>query len=90
MKQIVGIRFKNTGKVYYFDPGDLELKKGQHVIVDTVSGEEYAEVAIEKMQIEDEKLNEPLKSVVRVSTEKDDKLYQEFKSKEDNAFQVCL
>ena len=78
MKQIVGIRFKNTGKIYYFNPGSLIIEKGQHVIVDTVTGEEYAEVAIEKMQIEDEKLNEPLKSVVRVSTAKDDKLYQQF------------
>lgn len=90
MKQIVGIRFKNTGKVYYFNPGDLKLEKGQHVIVDTVTGEEYAEVAIENMEIEDEKLNEPLKNVVRISTSKDDKLYQEFKSKEENAFEKCL
>lgn len=90
MKPIVGIKFKDTGKVYYFNPDDLELKKGQHVIVDTITGEEYAEVVIENMIIEDEKLNEPLKNVVRISTVKDDKLYQEFKSKEENAFQICL
>lgn len=90
MKQIVGIRFKNTGKIYYFNPGSLIIEKGQHVIVDTVTGEEYAEVAIENREVEDEKVTEPLKDVIRITTEKDDKLYQEFKSKEKNAYEKCL
>lgn len=90
MKQIVGIRFKNTGKVYYFNPGNLKVQKGQHVIVDTITGEEYAEVVIENREIDDEKLSEPLKNVVRIATAKDDKLYKEFKSKEKNAYEKCL
>ena len=90
MKQIVGIRFKSTGKVYYFDPGELKIEKGEHVIVDTVTGEEYAEVAIGNREIEDEKVSEPLKKVIRIATEKDDKLYEEFKSKEKNAYNICL
>ena len=90
MKQIVGIRFKSTGKVYYFDPGELKIAKGEHVIVDTVTGEEYAEVAIGNREIEDEKVTEPLKKVIRIATPEDDKLYEEFKSKEKNAYDKCL
>ena len=90
MKQIVGIRFKSTGKVYYFDPGELKIDKGEHVIVDTVTGEEYAEVAIGNREIEDEKVTEPLKKVIRIATPEDDKLYEEFKSKEKNAYDKCL
>ena len=90
MKQIVGIRFKSTGKVYYFDPGELKIDKGEHVIVDTVTGEEYAEVAIENREIEDEKVSEPLKKVIRIATERDNQLYEEFKSKEKNAYNICL
>ena len=90
MKQIVGIRFKSTGKVYYFDPGELKIAKGEHVIVDTVTGEEYAEVAIGNREMENEKVTDPLKKVIRIATPKDDKLYEEFKSKEKNAYDKCL
>lgn len=90
MKQIVGVNFKSSGKTYYFDPGDLKLQKGMHVIVDTSSGDEYAEVTIANKEIEDNKLPEPLKKVLRISTPKEDKLYEEFKAKEKEAFKECL
>lgn len=89
MKQIVGVNFKNPGKTYYFDPGDFKLEKGMNVIVDTAMGEEYGEVTIANKQVEDNKVSEPLKKVVRVSNHKEDKMYLEFKAKEKEAFEEC-
>ena len=89
MKQIVGIRFKNTGKIYYFNPKEFKLEKGQHVIVDTITGEEFAEVSISNREVEDDKVTEPLKDVIRIATHKDEKLYKEYKSKEADAFEKC-
>lgn len=89
MKQIIGVIFKNSGKIYYFDPGHLKLKKGMHVIVDTAMGEEYAEVSIPNKDIEDDKVTEPLKKVIRISTPKDDKMREEYKAKEPDAFTKC-
>ncbi len=90
MKQIVGVNFKSSGKIYYFDPGDLKLEKGMHVIVDTAMGEEYAEIMIPNKEVEDGKVSEPLKKVVRITTPKEDKMRDEFKAKENNAFEQCL
>lgn len=89
MKKITGISFKTPGKIYYFDPGDFILNKGMHVIVDTAMGEEYGEVVIPPKEIEDEKISEPLKSVIRITTHKEDKMRDEFKSKEQGAFDKC-
>lgn len=89
MKQIVGVKFKETGKIYYFDPGNLRLKKGMHVIVDTATGEEYAEVALENKEMEESKIAEPLKKVLRIATYKENKSYQEYKAKEKGAFDKC-
>lgn len=89
MKHIVGINFKNPGKVYYFDPGDFELKKGTYVIVDTSMGEEFGEVTIANKEIEDEKISSPLKKVLRIATNKDIKIRDEYKSKEQEAFRVA-
>lgn len=90
MKRVTGISFKNPGKIYYFDPGDLQLEKGMHVIVDTAMGEEYGEVIIPLKEIEDEKISDNLKKVIRISTPKEDKTRLEFKEKEQNAFEECL
>lgn len=89
MKQIVGVNFKNPGKIYYFDPNNFKLEKGMHVIVDTAMGEEYGEVAIANQEVQDEKIAEPLKQVVRIATAKEDKIRQEFKAKEGDAFEKC-
>jgi len=90
MKKIVGVRFKKPGKTYYFDPGELEIEKGMHVIVETSLGEEYAEVVIGNREMEDDKVTEPLKPVIRITTEKDEKMYKENKAKEPAAFDKCL
>ncbi len=89
MKQVVGINFKCPGKMYYFDPGDFKLERGMHVIVDTAMGEEYGEVTLANKELEDDKVSEPLKKVIRIATEKEDKMYQEFKAKERDAFEQC-
>ena len=89
MKVVAGIRFKSPGKIYYFDPEDLELEKGMHVIVDTAMGEEYGEVVIPKKEVEDSEVNEPLKKVIRITTDKDEQTRLEFKSKEPEALKIC-
>ncbi len=89
MKKIIGVRFKKLGKIYFFNPEKLEIKKGDKVIVETAQGEEYAEVLIPNRVVDDEKIVAPLKKVVRIATPKDTKHYEECKKKEKDAFEVC-
>lgn len=89
MKNIIGVRFRKLGKVYFFNPKWLEVKKGDHVIVDTAQGEEYAEVIIPNRKVEDEKIVAPLKNVLRLASEADTKHYEECRKKEEEAFKVC-
>lgn len=89
MKTIVGVRFKKTGKIYYFDPEELNIEKGMDVIVETAMGDEYGEVVIAGKEVDEEKLANPLKKVIRIATDKDKKMCQEFKSKEDKALKKC-
>lgn len=90
MKTIIGVRFKKTGKIYFFDPKGKEVKVGDHVIVETSVGEEYAEVMIANRQMEDEKIVSPLKPIIRVSTKEDDKHNEQNKAKEKEAFKIAL
>ena len=90
MKNIVGVRFKKPGKIYFFDPGELNITNKDHVIVETANGLEYGEVAIANRQMPDEKILKPLKKVIRIATYKDNKHYEECKEKEKEAFQICL
>ncbi len=87
---IVGIRIKKPGKVYYFDPGKLELKVGDFVIVETSLGEEYAEVVIPNKEVTEDKIVAPLKPVKRKATEKDRKHYEDNKRKEKEAFDIAV
>ena len=89
MKRIIGVRFKRLGKIYFFDPKWLEVKKGDKVIVDTAQGEEIAEVVVPNRIIDDEKVVEPLKKVLRLASPKDIKHAEECKKKEQEAFEVC-
>lgn len=88
MKTIVGIRFKKPGKIYFFDPGDIEFKLKDYAIVETSVGEEYAEVAMANKQIPEERIVAPLRKVIRKATYKDRKHYEENKRKEKEAFKV--
>ena len=89
MKNIVGVRFKKLGKIYFFDPQDIKLEKRDQVIVETAQGDEFGEVLIANRCIENDKIVEPLKKVIRKATDKDKKHYEECKKKEQEAFEVC-
>lgn len=89
MKNIVGIRFKRLGKIYFFNPKSIKLQKGDKVVVETSQGEELAEVLISNRLVEDDKIIEPLKKVVRIATEKDIKRAEECRKIEKEAFEVC-
>ena len=89
MKNIVGIRFKKPGKIYFFDPGDIELEIGDFAIVDTANGQEYAEVAIANNQMPDERVVAPLRKVIRKATNKDIKHYEDNKKKEKEALKTA-
>lgn len=90
MRKIIGIRFRTAGKVYYFDPLDFQIKKGDHVIVETARGIEYGTAVGDIRELEEEKINQPLKPVIRIAKERDDKQQAENKIKEKEAFQICL
>lgn len=90
MITVVGIRFKKAGKIYYFSPSDLNINKGDNVIVETVRGIEFGECVIGPKEINEEAIISPLKNVIRVATEDDVKKYEENKSKEKQAFEICL
>lgn len=90
MKNIIGVRFKKPGKIYFFDPGELQVSNKDYVIVETAQGEEYAEVVIANRQMPDDKIVKPLKKVVRIATYKDKKHYEENKEKEKEAFDICI
>lgn len=77
MSLIVGVRFKNNGKTYYFDPGTLSLEAGDHVIVETARGHEWGKVSIANTQVEDKEVSSPLKPVVRRATKEDDERAEE-------------
>ena len=89
MKNIIGVRFKKLGKIYFFNPKYLKVEKGDKVIVETAQGEEYGEVLIPNRKIEDEKILEPLKKVIRIANNKDNKHYEQCKKMEKEAFKVC-
>lgn len=89
MIEVSGIRFKSVGKIYYFDAGSLVLKAGDHVIVETSRGIEYGTVVIAKKQVVDEEIVPPLKKILRLATEDDDKAIAKNKEMEREAFRVC-
>ncbi len=89
MKNIVGVRFKKPGKIYFFDSGNLEITNRDFVIVETAQGQEYGEVAISNRTVPEENLVKPLKKVIRIATYKDKKHHEENKQKEKEAFELC-
>ncbi|MDD6571524.1 MAG: stage 0 sporulation family protein [Thermoflexaceae bacterium] len=90
MVKVIGVRFRRAGKVYYFDPANLQIKKGEHVIVETARGVEYGEVVLPVRDVEDESVVQPLKPVLRKATREDDEQEKRNKEKEKEAYQICL
>ena len=89
MVEIIGVRFKSGGKQYYFDPAGLEVQPGQGVIVETSRGLEYGECAQGNTQVEGETVVQPLRPLVRIATEEDEKTVEKNREKEAKAFQIC-
>ncbi|MCR4901237.1 MAG: stage 0 sporulation family protein [Butyrivibrio sp.] len=90
MTTVIGVRFRTAGKIYFFSPGNFDIKKGDHVIVETARGVEYGTVVGEPKQVEDDKVIKPLKDVLRIASPKDDEQELANKEKEREAFKICL
>ena len=90
MTTVIGVRFRTAGKIYFFSPGNFDIKKGDHVIVETARGVEYGTVVGEPKEIEDEKVIKPLKAVLRIASPKDDEQEKNNREKEKEAFKICL
>lgn len=89
MTNIVGVRFKPVGKVYHFNPGELKIKKGDKVVVETARGIEMGEVVVASHEIPEQNLVKPLKNVIRLATPEDTQRYEENRRKEKEAFGIC-
>ena len=89
MIKIVGVRFKNAGKIYYFDPVDFEIEKDIDVVVETARGLEFGRIVVGPKEIEEEKLISPLKPIIRIATEEDKAIYAENKEKAKENFEIC-
>ena len=89
MTRVVGVKFKNVSKIYYFDPMSFEIHYDDRVIVETARGIEYGTVVLSPMQLEDEKVPQPLKDVIRIATELDTEREMENRVKEKEAYKIC-
>ena len=89
MTKVIGVRFRTAGKIYFFAPGDLKIKKGQNVIVETARGVEYGYVVMGEKEVEDDKVVQPLKPVLRIATKEDDAIEDKNRKKEREAFKIC-
>ncbi|MBQ7492372.1 MAG: stage 0 sporulation protein [Clostridia bacterium] len=89
MTEVIGVRFKKVGKVYYFDPHGISVEKDMPVVVETSRGMEYGEVAMANAQVEDEKIIQPLKRMIRIATDADKKIAEENARFEQDAFHIC-
>ena len=90
MVKVIGVRFRTAGKIYFFDPGRFHIKKGDHVIVETARGIEYGTVVSDPKEVENDKIIQPLKPVLRIATPKDVEQEAANKIKEKDAFKICL
>ena len=90
MIKVIGVRFRNAGKIYYFAPGQYDIQSGQHVIVETARGIEYGYVVLGSRDVEESKVVQPLKSVIRMATREDENVEAANKRKEKEAFKICI
>ena len=90
MTKVIGVRFRTAGKIYFFSPGKLEIKTGDKLIVETARGVEFGSVVTGPKEVEDDKITQPLKSVIRLATDEDKKKEEKNKEKEKEAFKICL
>ncbi|MDO4268253.1 MAG: stage 0 sporulation family protein [Eubacteriales bacterium] len=89
MTKVIGVRFRNAGKIYYFSPGKLDIKTGDHVIVETARGVEYGHVVLGSRDVEEDKVIQPLRSVIRMAGKDDRSREETNRKKEKEAFNIC-
>lgn len=89
MATIVGVKFKEAGKLYYFSPGKLHVDVGDNVIVETARGLEYGKVTLGETEVRESELVAPLKSIIRIANEKDKKKHKENLAKKEEAMRLC-
>ena len=89
MTKVVGVRFSDTGKMYYFDPKGFDIKNGQEIIVETANGLEFGKASTGVKLVDDDEVVSPLKPVIRIATDEDRKKVEENKRKEKEAFEIC-
>lgn len=89
MVKVVGVRFRRAGKIYYFDPGDLNLQAGDKVLVETVRGIEYGEVVVGPKEVPEEKVVSPLRPVIRRATPEDAEVVKANAAREKEALAIC-
>lgn len=90
MITVIGVRFKKAGKIYYFNPGDLDIKKGDFVVVETARGIEFGECVVGIKELLEDEIVAPLKNVIRKASEEDIEINKVNKEKEEDAFRICL
>ena len=90
MTKVVGVRFRQVGKIYFFAPGKYSVETGQHVIVETARGVEYGQVVLGEREVEDTAVIQPLKAIIRIATPEDDERELKNREKEKEAFKICL
>ena len=89
MIKVTGVRFRSAGKIYYFDPADFDIKKGDNVIVETARGVEFGTVVMGIREVEDDKVVSPLKPILRMATQKDQETVERNREREKEAFDIC-
>ena len=89
MVKIVGIKFKDAGKLYYFSPGDFKVSLGENVIVETARGLEFGKVALSETEVDESEIVAPLKKIIRIANEKDKKKHKENLEKKEEAMKLC-
>ena len=89
MIKVVGVRFRTAGKIYFFDPVKFEIKRGDHVIVETARGIEFGTAVSDVKEVEDDKVIQPLKPVLRIANQRDVEQEAANKLKEKDAYKVC-
>ena len=90
MTKVIGVRFRQASKIYFFAPGKLQIEKGDQVIVETARGVEFGNVVVGPKEVPDEEIMQPLKSVIRIATEEDKRTEEKNREKEKEAFAICL
>ncbi len=90
MKEVIGVRFRDNGKIYFFDPLRFNVEVGEFVIVETARGVEYGKVVLGRREIDEKKMSSPIKPIIRIAEDRDHKKYEDNKEKNKKAYNICL